>query len=269
MKKPSTKKSYGIACFRRNHKNQRIEVLMVKKRTTFSFVEFVLGRYKYNDTNHVLYLLDHMSSEEKLDIWSLDFGKMWYRIWLVDPDSIYTSDNFKLSEEKYSKYNHCKHYFQNNFVKDKGVRIRQLLSKSHTTETLWELPKGRLVHPQEKILNCAIREFEEETQIPPSEYRILDPEPYTCSAQNGKICYLSQYFLAALYSDSKYQNPYNLRLDYNNPQQITEIIGMQWMDLDKVRVSDPLNRSYPLLKKMSRILRKKYRFKLLEQLDVI
>ncbi|MFA6089417.1 MAG: NUDIX hydrolase [Candidatus Woesearchaeota archaeon] len=210
-----------------------------------------------------------MSSEEKLDIWSLDFGRIWYRIWLIDPDSIYTSDNLKLTREKYERYNHCKHYFQANFVKDKGKRVRDLLTQSVTTETLWELPKGRLLFPQEKPLNCAIREFEEETGISSLEYEVLESEPYTCSIQDGKIRYINYYYLAILNSSSKYHNPYSLKLDYNNPQQITEVIGIQWMDINKIRSVDTTNRFVSLLKTMNRVLRKKHKLKMLIDLKII
>jgi 8-oxo-dGTP pyrophosphatase MutT (NUDIX family) len=263
------KKSYGVACCRYNCHTKRVEVLMIHKRTTFSFVEFALGKYKRGDDNHILYLLNRMSSEEKLDIWSLDFGKIWYRIWLIDPESIYTAESLKLSRERQEKYVHCKHYFESNFIKDKGIKIRNLLSKSNTTETLWELPKGRLSFPQEKTLNCAIREFEEETGISSLEYELLDKEPYTCSIQNGKIRYVNYYFIALLNSNSKYHNPYSLKLDYNNPQQITEVIGMQWMDLDKIRVIDTTNRFYPLLKTMFRVLRKKHKLKIMIDQKII
>jgi len=263
------KKSYGVACFRYNNKTKQAEVLMIHKRTTFSFVEFALGRYKRKDDNRLLYLFNRMSSEEKLDIWSLDFGKIWYRIWLIDPDSIYTLDNLKLSKEKYEKYTYCKRYFQSNFVKDKGEKIRELLTRSTTTETLWELPKGRFSFPQEKPLNCAVREFEEETGISSLEYEMLESEPYICSIQNGKIRYLNHYYLALLNSDSRYHSPYSLKLDYNNPQQITEVIGMQWMDLGKIRTIDVTNQFASLLKVMCKVLRKKHKLRVLTDLKIV
>jgi len=242
---------------------------MIKKRTTFSFVEFTLGRYKKGDIRQIVNLMNRMSSEEKLDIWSLDFGRMWYRIWLVDPDSIYTSDSLKLSKERYEKYSKCKHYFCSNFLKDKGVLIRKLLSDSITTETLWELPKGRVAFPQEKHLNCAIREFEEETGISSSEYELLDSEPYTSSVQHGKVRYINYYYLCVLNSNSRYHNPQSLKLNYNTPQQITEVIGMQWMDINKVNTIDSGEKITKLLKIMFKTLRKKHRIKMMIDLKII
>jgi 8-oxo-dGTP pyrophosphatase MutT (NUDIX family) len=263
------KKSYGVACCRFNPKTNKVEVLMIHKRTTFSFVEFAFGRYKRADDHRILYLFDRMTSDEKLDIWSMDFGRMWYRIWLVNPESIYTPESLKLPPDKYEKYTGCKNYFQSNFLIDSGKRLRELLSKSSTTETLWELPKGRLMHPQEKPLNCAIREFSEETGIPFSEYDLLSDEPYTCSTQNGKIRYQNHYYLGLIHSDSSFHSPYKLRLDYNNAQQISEVIGIQWMDLDKIRTIDSTNKFHPLLKIMFRVLRKKHKLKRLVDLEII
>jgi 8-oxo-dGTP pyrophosphatase MutT (NUDIX family) len=270
MKRETIKKSYGVACCRLNNKTHKVEVLMIHKRTTYSFVDFALGRYKKDDDNHLLYLFNHMTTEEKLDIWSLDFGRMWFRIWLVDPDSIHTSDNLKLSTERYEKYNICKKIFINNFAKDKGIKIHSLLSKSNNIEmTSWELPKGRLSSPNERILNCAIREFQEETNIPLSEYEILEDEPYTCSVRNGKICYVNNYFLALIHSNSKFNNPYEIKLNYNTSQQISEVIGIQWMDLDKIKTIDLNNRFCLQLKTMYKSLRKNHKLHKMAELKII
>ena len=257
------KKSYGVACCRLNR--NKLEVLVVHKRTTFSFVDFVLGHYRKGDDDKILYFLDHMSAEEKLDIWTLDFGRIWFRIWLVDPDSTLVGhEGLKLSEERYERYNKCKNQFHDNFVRDRGEKIRQLLSRSTNLETLWELPKGRLENGQERPLNCAIREFQEETGISPMEYEILDgEESYRCAIRGEKVEYRTSYYLAVIHSSSKWNNPKNIKMNYNNPHQISEVIGMQWMDLDKIKTVDLTNRFTYVVSKMFRALRKKHRIKML------
>src|SRR5579883_3638181 len=113
-KLPNIKRSYGILCSRFNKKTKKIEFLLIQKRTTFYYTEFILKYhydYRYSkefsrgsanakdssrnfvtynsdlDEEKLLYLFDHMTYEEKLDILSLDFGRMWYRIWMVNPET--------------------------------------------------------------------------------------------------------------------------------------------------------------------------------------
>lgn len=263
------KKSYGIACCRYNTKRKCIEVLMIKKRNTFSFVEFAFGKYKHADDSRIILLFDRMTSEEKLDIWSMDFGRIWYRIWLVNPESIHTADNMKLPPERHKKYLRFKNYFQDAFLLDNGARLRNLLSRSRSSDTIWELPKGRQSVPGERYLNCATREFEEETNIPPTEYDILDDKLYTYYIQSGKTRYELSYYLAFLHSDSKYHNPRRLRANYNVPQQISEIIDVQWIDLAKLRIIDPSGRLYVFIRSMMRQLRHKFKLKRLTELELV
>lgn len=267
------KRSYGMACCRWNNKLHKIEVLMVKKKTTFSFVEFVLGHYKRNSDSTLIYLLSKMTPEEKLDIWSLDFSKMWTRIWLTDPESPVSnvSKNSKTApfshQDKMEKYLRCKNYFIINHIKDGGTKIRELLSRSDSCDTLWELPKGRS-NPQEKPLNCAIRELQEETGIDPTQYQLLNVDTCSNTVVSGKIQYINNYYLSILHHDSKYQNSKELRINYEDTQQISEIIGIQWMDLDCIKILDPNDICYTLIKIMFRELRKKYKISTLAKLKI-
>ena len=65
-----TKISIGIIIIRIN--NKQPEVLLINKRCTYAFSEFICGNYKtYN--NKIEYILEQMTTEELLDIWSLNF----------------------------------------------------------------------------------------------------------------------------------------------------------------------------------------------------
>jgi 8-oxo-dGTP pyrophosphatase MutT (NUDIX family) len=257
-KKIITKKSYGVACFKYDYTKNKLEVLMIKKRTTFSFVDFVLGKYRSDDTDHILYLLNRMTCDEKLDLCSLDFGKIWYRIWLVDPDF----GNLKNSKDKQEKYNTCKLHFHDNFLRDRGERLKNLINQSSNSETLWELPKGKMAYAQEKKLSCAIREFEEETKISNSQYYIIPDEIYRTQHQSGRVRYVCEYYIAIINSDSKYNNPKNLKVDYCDSQHIAEVTELQWMDINKIK-SLNTHGLHNIITLMIRNLRKKYKIKFL------
>jgi 8-oxo-dGTP pyrophosphatase MutT (NUDIX family) len=262
--KRAVKNSYGLICCRYNSNNDQIETLMVHKRTTFSFVDFVLGRYKRNDRDRILFLLNRMTSEEKIDIFSLDFGRIWYRIWLQNPDML------DIGKDKKEKYAACKKFFDNNFVKDKGALLISLLnSTNNSVETLWEPPKGRLASLHEKPLNCAVREFYEETGITPLDYEIVEFTPYKTSIENGKIKYVNHYYVAVLHHNSKYNNSRHLKINYGDALHVTEVIGMQWMSLHKISVMDPGNRFHGAIRDIITTLRKKHKIRFMSMQKLI
>jgi 8-oxo-dGTP pyrophosphatase MutT (NUDIX family) len=260
------KKSYGIGCCRYNTKRECIEILMIKKRNTFAFTDFIYGKYKPTDDNRIISLFDKMTCMEKLDILSMDFGWMWYRIWLVNPESIGT--HIKLPTECYEKYLRLKNHFNNTFAFDNGVRLRKLLSLSRSSDSIWELPKGR-INTNESPFLCAIREFEEETNIPVTEYDLFDDYLYSQYIQTGKVRYEQYYYLAFLHSDSNYHNPRKLKSNYNIPQQVSEVIDIQWIDLNKLHIIDPCGRLHGLVRSMMRALRHKFKLKRLTELSLI
>jgi 8-oxo-dGTP pyrophosphatase MutT (NUDIX family) len=205
-----------------------------------------------------------MTHDEKMDILSMDFGQMWYRIWFVNPESPYTPDHLKLTKERYEKYLICKNNFYKNFMGDSGKKLKALIAKSYNVGSLWEIPKGRRCSPQEKELNCALREFEEETNIKQSEFHILNEETFTTVVTSMQVKYISEYFIALMnepfkHSDSpKFKYP---KLNYENHHQISEVADMVWMDIDKIKMIDVNKPLLPIAKSINKTLRKKYKIK--------
>ena len=268
IKNPIIKKSYGILCSRYNLKTQKVETLLIQKRATFSYVEFVLKFQDRNNDSKLQYLFDHMTHEEKLDILSLDFGRMWYRLWIVNPDSSYTPENLKLNSEKYNKFAVCKNNFERNFLIDKGKKLYELIAKSQNIGSLWEIPKGRKAFPQEKDLVCAIREFAEETGILSDEYEIIEDKPIETSNHSFNIKYINYYYLAIMPGNTgwKYKNP---KMNYGNIHQISEISEIAWMTLDKIEMIDTTGKLYELIKGINKLLRKTYKIKKLTEMDLL
>ena len=59
------KKSYGIACCRFNKATNMLEILLIKKRYTYSFVAFVFGQYNKKDEKRLKFLFNGMTLQEK------------------------------------------------------------------------------------------------------------------------------------------------------------------------------------------------------------
>lgn len=235
MPKNTYRTSYGIALCRYNRdKNNQPEILMVKKRYTYSFFVFVFGRYKKYDSKYLTQLFNNMTHGEKLDILSLDFGKMWYRMWLCSPEKDYTMYNSNTKHTKNIKYYFKKkNKFSSIFLKDGGKRLKQLVHNSDNVVSPWEIPKGTL-EKNETILSCAAREFEEETAISSNDYTILyDIKPVSAAHKELKIIYKQIYYVAYLNNDSNW-----VPKKVFEPSQINEIEQIKWISVNEIKFLD-------------------------------
>ena len=79
------KRSYGIALCRIN---KEFEILLIKKKYTYYFFEFVYGNYKESNEKYLMFLFNNMTYEEKMCILNMKFSDMWYRITLTNPDKL-------------------------------------------------------------------------------------------------------------------------------------------------------------------------------------
>ena len=92
-------------------------------------------------------------------------------------------------------------------------------------ETEWEFPKGRRDY-EERDLDCALREFEEETGIEKAKIKLVEniiPFEETFIGSNHKS-YKHKYFLAFLEGDL-----HDLSMNY----QKTEVSKMEWKTLEQ------------------------------------
>ena len=255
--------SYGIALCRYNiQKNNRVEILMIKKRYSYHFFNFVFGRYKINDKKYIQYLFNNMSFAEKIDIIGMRFEHMWYRIWLSNPlkhFDIYDIYEFNKSgnstgtgkavnsenssksglsnAEKYKLFFAKKSKFEKNFMIDGGKKIKNLVTNSKDVEISWEIPKGGKIENETNI-DCAIREFKEETLISSNKYKILyNIPPIIQTTVDKNITYQHCYYIAEV-NRNTIITP---KINFNNFDQISEIEQVKWLsisELDSVKTSE-------------------------------
>ena len=135
---PGVKKSYGIICFRPGKNG--LQILMVKKSTTYHFCEFVAGHYRKQNDLHIIRLFNNMTYHEKMDILSMKFSNMWYRIYRENPDKVFFQGRQNIWASSYVKK---KGKFEEIFLRDSGNKLHKLVANSCNVETPWEFPKGR------------------------------------------------------------------------------------------------------------------------------
>jgi 8-oxo-dGTP pyrophosphatase MutT (NUDIX family) len=150
--------SIGIIVFRIN--NQTIEYLMICRKDTLGYIDFMRGKYSIFDRNYIMNMLKQMTNEEKTRLKTLEFDELWSKIWGDDT----TFNQYKM-EESISKE---KFYSLRNglVVKNDFYTLEKLVEESMIydswKEPEWGFPKGRRNY-QEQEYDCALREFEEET----------------------------------------------------------------------------------------------------------
>lgn len=223
------KKSYGIILCRINNITNKTEVLLVHKRYTYAYSMFIHGKYtKPNiwpktSMQFIINLLSQMTLEELLDIWSLDFKQMWYRVWLN------TNCDIELFKRKQTK-------FYMSFIKnDEGANLRSLIQQVRNYNFLnWEVPKGRLKNAQETNISCAIREIKEETGLNKTDYTILPNVKRYVNYVSLGTRYVCTYYIAIINPNIRYFNN-NL---FKNITSLTEIGETKWFDIDKLRLVD-------------------------------
>lgn len=262
----TTRKSFGIACCRSNPVTKKQEVLLVRKRYTYNYVAFVLGQYNKNDDDEILLLLNGMTMQEKIDIMSLRFELVWFKIWLEFPDRLLRSrvsvlekqpvcvsdDNTwntinRKAMKKYDSFDYCddnrisfylkkKQKYESAFMIDKGERLCDLVSKSTSVDLMWEIPKGRK-NKNESPVECAIREFEEETGIGVGMYNIVfNTGPVVESYDSMDVQYIHTYYVA---HTSCASNP---SINTKSKYQLAEIDAIRWMNIDEIHFVDHTNR---------------------------
>ena len=208
--------SLGIITFRM--KDNKIQYLMIKRKHSLGFVEFMRGKYPVNNYDYLINIFNEMSNEEKDKIKKLDFNDLWKYLWGNQVGIQYRGEE-KTSREKYE-------LLKNGISSKIQFNLETLLTNCEYNweETEWGFPKGRRNY-QEKDLNCALREFEEETGYLRNNVQLIQnitPYEEIFTGSNMKS-YKHKYFLG--YIDNS--------INTTNAFQETEVGDMKWLSLDE------------------------------------
>lgn len=242
----SVRKTHGVLAGRYNHEKQCTEFLLIQKPYCYGFNQFVMGRYSKNDRKNIQQLIKDMSAEDRAVLSGLNFDMCYHRIYkrLPTPDST-----------RYRQYIETKTYFTREFTNDSTNTIRMLLSQAPACPTQWSIPSGKKFH-NEPDMNCAVREFTEETGIPCNGIQIMDTQPKLYQYTNTGVMYMIYCYLALLV-DPRWHEPNNLHIDYRNPGHSAEVLDIKWLSLDEVKTVDTRG-MINFLRPMGRIFRKRF-----------
>ena len=213
--------SYGIIVFR--YSSRGLEFLMLRRKDSFGYIDFIRGKYTPYNIFHLQNIVNEMSNAEKTMILTHPFDKLWKQMWGNTP-----SNQFKNEENISSKK--METIKAGVSINDELITLKDIVDKSETNwvETEWEFPKGRRNH-KEKDLECALREFEEETGISHHSISVIEnvlPFEEIFIGSNHKS-YKHKYFLA--YMDESEELLSNF--------QVTEVSKLEWKTIDECLAS--------------------------------
>tara|TARA_B100000989_G_scaffold197324_1_gene149054 strand:- start:159 stop:962 length:804 start_codon:yes stop_codon:yes gene_type:complete len=208
--------SIGIIAFRKV-KND-IEILLIKRKDTLAFVDFMRGKYNLDDVDFIVNLFEKMTIEERKNIKEKKFLELWNYLWGVKVANQYRNEE-KISEFKFNKLKEG-YILENNTI-DLNNIIE--MCKTNYIEPEWGFPKGRRNY-QEKDIMCAIREFEEETGYTKNDIMVINnilPLEEIFTGSNYKS-YKHKYFLGYMNNDIIPKDIF----------QVYEISKIEWVSID-------------------------------------
>jgi len=200
-------------------KYPKIKFLMIQRKDTMGFIDFVRGKYPTNPStqkekwNKINICLNEMTYLEKHYLLTMDFDMLWNILWIN-----------KKSKTFLNEYEQAKKKFN-------SLDIHDLVTKSITTyeNTEFGFPKGRR-NMRETNLSCAEREFKEESGYDRSCYEFITNYPTIEEEFLGtnNIQYKHIYFLVKM---KDHVHP--PKINYNDIVQIGEVKNIGWFTLNE------------------------------------
>lgn len=228
------KKSIGIIIF-----NKALnKVLMIQKKCTYSYMEFIFGKYDKNNQQALLEKFNKMTVQEKLIISSFEFEWMWYYAFMT----------------KEKNDNYCKAFgkFYKNFITNPKL-LKMILNNSHKSGSLlWEPPKGRK-NKNESSLSCAIREVYEETRHPHKSYQIIPSKRIKKQFIVDSVRYIIIYYFAIMTVSE------SINYDVYNNIQSSEVSNIKWVLINKLDNFYIINDIKQLIKKSNEEIKREYK----------
>jgi 8-oxo-dGTP pyrophosphatase MutT (NUDIX family) len=189
--------------------------LMISRKSSLGYIEFIRGRYNENDINTIKHLMDQMTELEIKDILSKEFEELWVNLWKKTAKSKNYEKEYEMSLKKF------------NLIKTMHLEILNTFRPKYPISE-WGFPKGRR-NISEKDIDCAARECKEETSLDYSEIGILD-RLYPVSEElkgTNNVDYKHIYYLSVVESSR------NLNLIVT-PEQYIEVENVGWFKYDRV-----------------------------------
>jgi ADP-ribose pyrophosphatase YjhB (NUDIX family) len=181
--------SFGLVCFRNALADGGApSYLMVQRKDSMQFVEFVRGKYVPSDGESLAAMVSRMTPDEQALLVSSPFLALWTRVWGAGVPRRCLAIEFVASAALHAELTSgaCGHTLADVVSACSGACI---------PEREWGFPKGRR-NIREADSDCAMREFSEETGMPSWAVRRMDTSFEEVFTGTNGVRYRHKYFLA-------------------------------------------------------------------------
>jgi 8-oxo-dGTP pyrophosphatase MutT (NUDIX family) len=215
--------SMGIIVFRKsNVDSEQIEFLMIRRKDTLGYVDFLRGKYPLYNIPYLKNIIGEMTIDEKFNILTKDFSSLWSDLWGENLGFQYRNEE-RISKDKFKQLKTGINYHDTLITIDGLIRE----SPSLWGEPEWGFPKGRRDY-REKDIACALREFSEETGYNKDDITIIEncvPIEENFTGSNYKS-YKHKYYLAYM----------NENIEPHSDYQCSEVSSLEWKSFDKLQM---------------------------------
>lgn len=191
----------------------KLMVCLIRRRHTIGFEAFVRG--KYNDVDELITHRDRMTVAERSMIEHLDWEHLYTQV-MAEKDLRYMQREKRRAKVMYDE-----------------IDIPAFVASAVTNyeQPSWEFPKGRRF-AHERDQDCALREFEEETNVPVADVLIVPASPNAYLREEfcgtNKKMYRNKYYVGIVHPET--DGPF---LDQANSSQTSEVGAVQWFDYEE------------------------------------
>lgn len=227
--------SYGVIAVRFviDEDRQIPEYLLIRRRDSLGYIDFVRGKYSLANTAYIQTLINQMTVEERNRLLGVTFDTLWVNLW-----------NGQNTRQFRSEYEHAKKTFET--IRTTGdIHGKQLHKYIAEATAIWEdpewgFPKGRR-SPHESEVDCAVREFCEETGLQTKDIRIRQYESPECEEYCGTngIHYRHKYYIGDCAA--------HVAINANNKVQTREVGAIGWFRFEdaylRIRATNPEKRA--------------------------
>lgn len=196
-----------------------IKFLMIRRKYTLGYIEFIRGRYEVENIEGIIFLFKQMVAEEIENIANSTFDQLWNGLW-IDNKKPYYQTEYTESKKKFESLQE--------FTEDTlPIDFYTSNVKPNWKTAEWGFPKGRR-NCMEEDIECAVREFGEETSFLVSDHNMLNVFPFVeeFTGTNG-LEYKHVYYMSVSTSDKVPQ------IDDSNNAQCSEIGDIGWFTYEE------------------------------------